>query len=131
MTKVSTHLMFQNGTARAAMKLYQTVFPNFLVVSTENYGTDAGDAAGWIKTANVDFAGHPIMIIDSPAPHAFDFTPSMSLFVDFDTSAALDAAFAALSSPGKVMMPLGNYGFSERFGWVADKFGVSWQLNLA
>jgi predicted 3-demethylubiquinone-9 3-methyltransferase (glyoxalase superfamily) len=121
--------MFQNGKAKAAIKFYQAIFPDFSVVSMMEHDADADSIAGWVKIANVDFAGHPIIVIDSPVPHAFDFTPSMSLFVDFETVAALDAAFAALSDQGKVMMPLGNYGFSDRFGWVVDKFGVSWQLN--
>jgi len=50
--------------------------------------------------------------------------------VDFDTQDALETAFASLSKDGTVMMPLDDYGFSKRFGWLADKFSVSWQLNL-
>jgi predicted 3-demethylubiquinone-9 3-methyltransferase (glyoxalase superfamily) len=62
--------------------------------------------------------------------HGFTFTPSLSLFVDCESEADLERIFAALSEGGGVLMPLGNYGFSRRFGWVNDRFGVSWQLNL-
>ena len=63
--------------------------------------------------------------------HGFTFTPAMSLFVECESEAELDAAFDRLSDGGKVLMPVGNYGFSSRFGWLSDRFGVSWQLNLA
>lgn len=63
-------------------------------------------------------------------PHAFDFTPSMSLFVEMDDAQALDTAFARLSEGGNVLMPLDDYGFSPRFGWLVDRFGLSWQLSL-
>ena len=62
--------------------------------------------------------------------HAFTFTPSISLFVDFASADELGAAFANLSKGGKVLMPVDNYGFSRRFGWCVDRSGVSWQLNL-
>ena len=67
--------------------------------------------------------------IDSPIKHAFTFTPSFSLFVECESEAELDAAFARLSDGGSVLMPPGNYGFSTKFAWVNDRFGVSWQLN--
>jgi uncharacterized glyoxalase superfamily protein PhnB len=54
----------------------------------------------------------------------------MSLFVDFDSAAALDSAFTQLASGGQIFMPISNYGFSQRFGWCSDRFSVSWQLNL-
>jgi len=43
----------------------------------------------------------------------------------------LEGAFGRLSEGGEVLMPLDDYGFSARFGWVRDRFGPSWQLNLA
>ena len=55
----------------------------------------------------------------------------MSLFVECEDDAELSRVFAVLSEGGQVLMPLDDYGFSTRFGWVADRFGVSWQLNLA
>ncbi len=80
--------------------------------------------------AEIDFDGHPLIVIDSSIPHDFAFTPSMSLFVDFDDTAALDRAFEKLADNGDVKMPLNDHGFSRRFGWLTDEFGVSWQLNL-
>jgi predicted 3-demethylubiquinone-9 3-methyltransferase (glyoxalase superfamily) len=54
----------------------------------------------------------------------------MSLFVDCSDEAQLEHLYAALSEGGQVLMELGDYGFSRRFGWVNDRFGVSWQINL-
>jgi predicted 3-demethylubiquinone-9 3-methyltransferase (glyoxalase superfamily) len=63
--------------------------------------------------------------------HAFTFTPSTSVFVECESQAELDSVFGRLSEGGSVLMPVGNYGFSTRFGWVQDRFGLSWQLNLS
>jgi predicted 3-demethylubiquinone-9 3-methyltransferase (glyoxalase superfamily) len=129
MTSVSTHLMFQGGSAQAAVDLYASVFPGFTVVSMEKAEPD-GDTPGFIKMARIDFDGQPLIVIDSPIPHAFGFTPAMSLFVDFDEAAELERAFERLAESGDVKMPLADSGFSARFGWLTDRFGVSWQLNL-
>lgn len=72
-----------------------------------------------------------MICIDSSVKHNFTFTPSMSIFVDCEDEAELNEAFRQpLSAGGAVLMPLDNYGFSTQFGWVTDRFGVSWQLNL-
>jgi predicted 3-demethylubiquinone-9 3-methyltransferase (glyoxalase superfamily) len=71
------------------------------------------------------------MCSDSFVKHAFDFTPSSSIFVECDDEAMFERAFVALSKDGQVLMPPGNYGFSKWFGWCNDRFGVSWQLNIA
>jgi predicted 3-demethylubiquinone-9 3-methyltransferase (glyoxalase superfamily) len=63
--------------------------------------------------------------------HDFTFTPSISLFVTCDTEEEIDRLFEKLSQDGSVLMPLSDYPFSEKFAWVEDKYGVSWQLNLA
>ena len=60
----------------------------------------------------------------------FTFTPAMSLFVECRSDAELATLFERLSEGGEVLMPLDQYPFSRRYGWVSDKFGVSWQLNL-
>jgi predicted 3-demethylubiquinone-9 3-methyltransferase (glyoxalase superfamily) len=62
--------------------------------------------------------------------HEFTFTPAMSLYVRCDSQEEIDKLYDKLSQDGKVYMPLSSYPFSERFAWIEDKYGVSWQLSL-
>lgn len=126
---VATHLMFA-GDASAALALYAAVFAEFRLDSIERYGSGEAGAEGTVRRADVTFGQHRIVVIDSPVKHAFTFTPATSLFVDCDSVSALDAAFTQLAQDGQVFMPIADYGFSQRFGWCSDRFGVSWQLNL-
>lgn len=129
MPKVSTFLMFQ-GDAGPALDLYTDVFPDFEVQSVQKYDDADPKMPGQIESAAILFQGQNIRLFDSPPVHDFTFTPSISFFIDFDDEITLDGAFAKLSDGGQVMMPLDNHGFSRKFGWLADRFGVSWQLNL-
>ncbi len=119
-----------SGDASAAMELYGSVFPEFRVERIERYRVGEPGPEGTVKRADATLHGHALIVIDSPVKHAFSFTPAVSLFVDFATRDELESAFSTLSSGGQVFMPLDDYGFSKRFGWCADRFGVSWQLNL-
>lgn len=74
--------------------------------------------------------GQEFMCIDSSVKHDFTFTPSMSLYVTCDTEDEIDWIFGELSQDGSILMPLAAYPFSGKFSWVADKYGVSWQLAL-
>jgi len=130
MTTARPFLMFQGGTAQAALDLYFATFPDSGFVKVDRYAEGEGPV-GTIKVATFKLCGREFMCADSPIDHNFSFTPSSSTFVDFDSVAELERVFAVLSEGGQVLMPLDNYGFSERFGWVNDRFGVSWQLNCA
>ena len=128
--KVTTHLMFE-GAAEEAMTLYVSLFGDSAITRVERYGPGEMGAEGTVKLASFTLAGQELLAIDSPIKHGFTFTPAMSLFVECESAAELDAAFARLSDGGAVLMPVDNYGFSTRFGWLTDRFRVSWQLNLA
>jgi predicted 3-demethylubiquinone-9 3-methyltransferase (glyoxalase superfamily) len=123
--------MFQDGRAQAALDLYFATFPDSRMVRVERYVEGDPSPAGTIKVAVFTLCGREFMCSDSPIKHDFSFTPASSTFVDFDSEEELDRAFGVLSEGGQVLMPLNNYGFSQRFGWLNDRFGVSWQLNLA
>ena len=127
---VATQLMFE-GKAEEAMRLYVSLFAGSEVNAIERYGPGEPGAEGSVKRAEFTLGGHRLACIDSPVKHGFTFTPSVSLFVECEDEAEMDRAFAVLSEGGAVLMPPGNYGFSTKFTWVSDRFGVSWQLNLA
>lgn len=128
-TTARPFLMFQDGVAQAALDMYFAAFPDSRVVRIEHYAQDEPNP-GRIKFAVFTLCGREFMCSDSPIKHAFSFTPSSSTFVEFDSLAELESVFDALSDGGEVLMPLDDYGFSQRFGWVNDRFGVSWQLNF-
>jgi len=121
--------MFE-GSAEKAMNFYVSLFKGSKIVHVERYGPGQQGAEGTVIIADFTLAGHELRCIDSPVKHGFTFTPSISLFVECESEEELDHAFQQLSEGGGVLMPLGNYGFSTKFGWVNDRFGVSWQLNL-
>jgi predicted 3-demethylubiquinone-9 3-methyltransferase (glyoxalase superfamily) len=127
--KITTFLMFE-GNAEEAMAFYLSLFDDAEIISVTRYGADGPGADGSVQHASFSLAGQRFMCIDSPMKHDFTFTPSMSLFVQCESEAELDRLYAALAEQGTELMPLGEYGFSARFGWVNDRFGVSWQLNL-
>ena len=131
MTTASPFLMFQGGSAQAALDLYFATLPDSRMVRVERYAQGDPGPAGTIKVAVFTLCGREFMCSDSPISHGFSFTPASSIFVHFDSQAELERIFGILSEGGRVLMPLANYGFSERFGWLNDRFGVSWQLNLA
>jgi predicted 3-demethylubiquinone-9 3-methyltransferase (glyoxalase superfamily) len=121
--------MFE-GVAEQAMNFYVSLFRGSEIKRIERYGPGGPGAEGTVKRADFRLAGHDLICIDSPAKHNFTFTPSVSLFVECETEAELDEVFKQLSAGGQILMPLNNYGFSTKFGWVNDRFGVSWQVNL-
>jgi predicted 3-demethylubiquinone-9 3-methyltransferase (glyoxalase superfamily) len=127
--KVTPFLMFQ-GDANAAIALYRELFDGAEVKHLEHYGPKEPGPEGQVRRATLVLAGQELMTFDSPPVHKFSFTPSISMFVDCADELEIERLFAGLSEGGEVRMPLNNYGFSLRFGWVDDRFGVSWQLNL-
>lgn len=130
MQKITTFLMF-DGQAEEAMKLYTSVFANSEIISITRYGANEAGKEGTVQHAAFSLAGQQFMCIDSNVKHEFTFTPAMSLYVTCESEAEIDAVYERLSQNGQVFMPLGEYPFSRKFGWVGDKFGVTWQLTLA
>jgi predicted 3-demethylubiquinone-9 3-methyltransferase (glyoxalase superfamily) len=125
---VTTFLMFDGG-AEAAMLLYTSIFDGAFIEKIERWGPSEQGKEGSVKRGRFEITGHSLTAIDSPVKHAFTFTPATSLWVECIDEVELDLAYEKLSEGGSVLMPLGNYGFSKKFGWVNDRFGVSWQLS--
>jgi predicted 3-demethylubiquinone-9 3-methyltransferase (glyoxalase superfamily) len=127
--KVRPFLMF-SGKAEEAMNFYVSLIPGSKIVDITRYGPGAAGPEGSVMKAAFSVGGQTVMCIDSPVKHDFTFTPAFSFFVDCDSEAELERLSAALSEGGATLMPLDDYGFSRKFTWVNDRYGVSWQLNL-
>ena len=126
--RATPFLMFQ-GQGQDALALYREAFPDFALLLLEEH--PEGDAqAGQIRSCRIRVGGLEIMLFDSAPVHDFSFTPATSFMIDCDHEAQLRALAQKLGDGGKTMMPIDSYGFSALFTWIADRFGVSWQLNL-
>ncbi|MGS2780178.1 VOC family protein [Robertmurraya sp. GLU-23] len=130
MGKVTPFLMFQDGKAEEAMNYYISIIEESEITSIVRYGANESGDEGTVMQATFSLKGQEFMCIDSNLKHQFTFTPSFSIFVTCDTEEEINNVYHKLIEGGQALMPIGDYGFSQRFGWLNDRFGVSWQLNL-
>ena len=124
-------LTFQDNNAENAMNYYVELFDNSKIISVNRWEKGGPVEEGRIMQATFELDGNLFMCSDSPAVHDWGFTPAVSNYIECDNEIEIERLFSKLSENGNVTMPLNNYGFSQKFGWVIDQFGVSWQLNLA
>lgn len=129
--QITPFLMFQGGKAEQAMTFYTSLFDDGQIVDITRYGPEGPGPEGTVVRATFRLAGQEFFASDSFVTHGFTFTPSWSVWIETDSEDELERLFTALADGGSQLMPLDDYGFSRRFGWVNDRFGVSWQLNLA
>jgi predicted 3-demethylubiquinone-9 3-methyltransferase (glyoxalase superfamily) len=128
-TKIQPFLMFE-GKAEEAMNFYVSLFPGAEVLHIFRYGPNGPGVEGSVIKASFRIGSQTVMCTDSFVKHDFSFTPAFSLFVECASEQEIRRLYSALVEGGKALMPIGSYGFSRMFGWVNDRFGVSWQLNL-
>ncbi len=131
MSRIVTHLWFDTE-AKEAAEFYVAAFGGDSKINSVStiYDTPSGDC----DIVSFDILGHHFASIS--AGPLFKFTPAISFFVNFDPSRDsqarehLSALWEKLSEGGKVLMPLQEYPFSKYYGWIQDKYGLTWQLML-
>ena len=127
--QVTTFLTF-NGCAEEAMNYYADLIEDAEITSISRYMAGEAGAKGTVMAATFKIKDQELACIDSAIKQNFSFTPAISIYMNCDSVEEIKKIFRGLSSEGKVFMELTSYGFSELYGWVEDKYGVSWQLNL-
>ncbi|MDG2263367.1 MAG: VOC family protein [Actinomycetota bacterium] len=127
---IDFHILFQNGMARQAIERYGEIFDEFDLDRLDLFEADAGELEGQVQVAEFRAFGRRFVCVDSPIQHEWDMTPGIAPFIVCNDDPEMERLFETLSDGGKVHMPLGDYGFGRRFGWVEDRFGVSWLLNI-
>jgi len=129
-TKIRPFLMFE-GQAEEAMNFYVSLFPSAEMLKVLRYGRNGPGAEGSVMKASFRIGTQTILCTDSFMKHDFSFTPAFSLFVECETEDEIHRLYDALIAGGTAPMPIASSGFNRTFGWVNDRYGVSWQLNLA
>jgi predicted 3-demethylubiquinone-9 3-methyltransferase (glyoxalase superfamily) len=125
MRKITPHLWFDKQ-AKEAAELYTRLFPDSRITNiTTLHNTPSGDC----DLVSFELSREPFMAIS--AGPIFKFNPSVSFQVKYGAKDQLNATWEKLVEGGKILMPLDSYPFSERFGWLEDRYGLSWQLTFA
>ena len=127
MQRISPFLWFDTQ-AEDAAKLYTSLFPGGSIGGVRLYGDAGPGPKGQVMTLTFKLPGLEVMALNGGP--VFAFTPAVSFFVSSTSEREIDALWKGLSPDGKVFMELQKYPFSEKFGWLSDRFGVSWQLFL-
>jgi predicted 3-demethylubiquinone-9 3-methyltransferase (glyoxalase superfamily) len=122
MEKITPHLWFDNNAGEAA-KFYTSVFKNSKI---KNMTTLHNTPSGTVEIFTIQLLGQEFTLI-SAGPY-FKFTPAVSFFVGYSTKEEVDAIWKNLLEGGSALMELGEYPFSEKYGWVQDRYGLSWQV---
>lgn len=128
-----TPCLWFNNKADEAAEIYSTLFPNSTIGTVSHYGREGYEIhrqpEGLILTIEFELMGFQFLGLNG-GPQ-FTFTPALSFFVLFKTETELESLWGPLAEGGDVLMPLDSYEWSEKYGWLKDKFGVSWQLMVS
>jgi predicted 3-demethylubiquinone-9 3-methyltransferase (glyoxalase superfamily) len=124
MGEIIPHLWFDDE-AKEAAGLYTSLLPGSEIVSVRTLrDTPSGDC----DVVSFTLAGQPFQAIS--AGPLFTFNPSISFTIACETAGEVDALWSLLIEGGSELMPLDSYPFSDRFGWLNDRYGLSWQIAL-
>jgi len=118
--------------AEEAVKFYTCLFDEAAIANTSRYGKEGyeqhGMPEGTVLSMNFTLSGKNFLALNG-GPH-YSFTPAVSFFVVCESMVELENLWEGLANGGTVMMPLDNYEWSEKYGFLEDRFGVSWQLSF-
>lgn len=126
MQKITPHLWYDKE-AKEAAEFYCSLFPNSKVTKVTTIH-DVPSPTGDSDIVSFQLSGQPFMAIS--AGPLFKFNPSISFFVTLENEKEVDKLWNKLKEGGSVLMELQKYDWSEKYGWVQDKYGLSWQISL-
>jgi len=130
--KIITPFLWFDSQAEEAAKLYTSLFADSRITHLSHYTDEGrethGQPSGKVMVAGFELAGQRFSGLNGGP--VFKPNPSISFFVQFDTVAEVDALWAGLNGGGSVLMPLDSYPWSQRYGWLNDRYGVSWQISV-
>lgn len=132
--KITTFLTFSGalyGKAEEAIRFYVSQFPDSALESIDRHGPGERVPAGELRRASFTLSGQRFLATESQGDERVSFNPAFSLYVECRDAAEAQRLYEGLSRGGKIHMPLGPYPSSLLFAWFDDRYGVSWQLEIA
>lgn len=128
MQKITPFLWFDEQ-AEEAVGFYTSIFKNSRIGDVARFGDDVPGPKGKVMTINFQLAGQNFIALNG-GPE-FSFTPAVSFYVSCETEEEVAVLWQRLLEGGTALMELAEYPFSKKYGWVMDRFGVSWQISLS
>jgi len=120
--KITPHLWFDKE-AKEAAEFYISIFKNSRVKNTT---TLHNTPSGSVDLVTIELLGQEFTLIS--AGPLFKLNPSVSFLVACKTKEEVQGIWEKLSEGGAALMELGEYPFSEKYGWMQDRYGLSWQV---
>jgi predicted 3-demethylubiquinone-9 3-methyltransferase (glyoxalase superfamily) len=121
--------MFQ-GDCEAAIRLYTETIPDSEIQILTHWEAGGNGIEGQVQMSTFRIGQTVVMAFDSPPVHQFTFTPASSLWLDCESVDDYERVLEGLGTDGVFLMPDDSYGFSKRYAWLQDRYGVAWQVNL-
>ena len=132
MKQIITPCLWFDGNAKEAAELYTSLFPDSQIKIISYFGKEGQEIhkqeEGQVLTVNFTLHSQPVTILNGGP--MYKLNPSVSLYVACQKAEEVDFIYKKLADGGMVMMQLGRYAWSERYAWISDRFGVSWQIAL-
>src|SRR4051794_24836733 len=116
MSKSIFPCLWFDGNAKAAAEFYCSVFSNSKIIADTPI------------VVQFEIEGKRVMGLNGGP--AFSINPSISFFVTLETNEEIEGIYNKLLEGGSTLMPLNKYPWSEKYAWVADQYGMTWQLML-
>jgi predicted 3-demethylubiquinone-9 3-methyltransferase (glyoxalase superfamily) len=130
--KLLSNGLWFDSQAEEAAKFYASVFPDSKVGDIARYGKEGfeihGRPEGSVMVVEFELSGEKFVAINGGP--LFTFNPSISYFVVCETMEEADRIWNTLRQGGKVLMDYQQYPWSEKYGWLNDRYGLSWQISF-
>lgn len=128
---ISIGLWFDNNAEEAA-NFYKSLFAGSSIDQILRYGNEGQEShkqkPGSVMVVSFQLAGLHFQAINGGP--VFNINPSISLYVVTESEAETEGLWNKLLPGGTVLMPLDKYDWSQKFGWIQDRYGLTWQIGL-
>lgn len=127
-----TNCIWFDDNGEEAARFYASIIPGSNIGDITYYGKEGYEVhkrpEGSVITVEFTLGGSTFLALNGGP--VFKLNPSISFFVVCETIEETDNTWGKLLEGGHVLMEINKYDWSERYGWLQDKYGLTWQISL-